>query len=510
MDFRTIPDIIEYNAQTYPNEEAVIFEDKRATFGELKNRVSKRANVLLQAGVTPGDHVAILSINSMEFVETFLAVWSIGAVSIPVNWRLSAEELIYVVNHCQATFLIFQEQFTDTIEQITPSLTFVRKYLSFEPSSVPDVFDMSAALENASEEPMSVQVKSDDTLIILYTSGTTGRPKGVVASHLNYIKSCEAFREAIGSVLLERPKTLFSGPFFHAGGMLNMLLCFFFSSPQVIMKKFDADQFLSWIETEKVERIQGVASLYNMLLQSPNLKQFDLSSVRMVGSGAERMADETRNRFEEVFPGAKIFEGYGMTETCGFTTARAGEEMADKLTSVGKIIGEIELRILDRKGNDVESGHTGEILVRGPMIMKEYYNDPEKTAQAIQNGWLFTGDIGMLDEDGYLYVMERKNDMIKTGGENVYPKEVENVLYQHPKIVEAAVFGLPDKIWGQKICAAVVLEKDSQSTKEELIDFCKERLASFKKPKEVFFLDTLTRTFSGKIKRSELRKQFSI
>ena len=198
-----------------------------------------------------------------------------------------------------------------------------------------------------------------------------------------------------------------------------------------------------------------------------------------------------------------------MTETCACTSARLSDVTEAQKASVGRPCKEIKVRIIDDKGNKLDPGHPGEILVHGPTNMQKYYNDPEKTSLAIRNGWLHTGDIGQLDEDGFLYILERKNDMIKTGGENIYPKEVENVLYQHPEVREAAVFGLPDKTWGQKICAAVVLKEGARTTEANIIAFCKTKLASFKKPKQVFFLDTLVRTASGKIKRSDLRDRYS-
>jgi fatty-acyl-CoA synthase len=508
MNFQTIPEIINYNARLFPTEDAVIFEDSRVTCDQLKKRVDQRANALLELGVSHGDHVASVSINSMEYVETMLAVWALGAVNVTINWRLSAEELIYVINQCQAKYLIFQDQFSNTIKEIKASLTHVQKYLVFEGSSFPGVIDFSSMIAKAPETESSATVKNSDIATIIYTSGTTGRPKGVVASHKNWIASCDAVRDAAGDYFEDHPKSLFSGPFFHSGGLMNMLICLYFSSPQVIMKKFTPVDFLNWIENEKINRIQGVASLYNMILQAPKLEQYNLSSVDFIGSGAERMADETRKRFGEIFPGAEIFESYAMTETCASTTFRYREGSYDKNTSVGKPKGDIEVRVADEKGSDLPPGTPGEVLVRGPNIMQGYYNDPEKTSQAIQNGWLYTGDLGQTDEDGFLYILERKNDMIKTGGENIYPKEVENAIYQHPEVVEAAVFGIPDDIWGQKVCAAVVLEKNAEVSEADIIDFCKSHVASFKKPKHVFFIDSLMRTPSGKIQRSALRDQF--
>lgn len=287
-----------------------------------------------------------------------------------------------------------------------------------------------------------------------------------------------------------------------------MLWCLFNASPQVVLKKFDPKDVLDWIEKEKVNRLMSPATLYNMIVQVPDIEHYDLSSVYWLGHGAERMADETRNRLAELFPRAGIFHPYGMTESCAVITARPVEYEEAKPASVGIPPLLMDMRVVDEQGQDVSPGVVGEIIARGPNIMKEYYRDPEQTAEALRQGWLYTSDLGWVDEDGFLYVVERKQEMIKTGGENIYPKEVEEVLYTHPKIAEAAVFGLPDEIWGQKVCAAVVLKKGEQMKFEEVIGFCKENLASFKKPKEVMFLEDLPRAASGKVKRSELRNMF--
>jgi acyl-CoA synthetase (AMP-forming)/AMP-acid ligase II len=246
-----------------------------------------------------------------------------------------------------------------------------------------------------------------------------------------------------------------------------------------------------------------------MLLQVPTIKNYDLSSVKFVASGSEMMPDETRNQLKKIFPGAGIVENYGMTETCAAISSRREIFTESKPYSVGFPLPFVKVRIVDNQGRDVVPGEAGEIIVSGPNIMKEYYKNPEQTAKAIRDGWLHTEDIGRFDEDGFLYIIERKHHMIISGGENIYPKEVEEILYKHPKIIEVAVFGLPDEIWGQKVCAAIVLKPGEQLSSEEVIEFCQENIASFKKPKVVYFVETLPKSPIGKILRSVLKKQFS-
>lgn len=503
------PAVIDSHAKQYPEAEAVIFKDVRVTFGQLRDRINRRSNALLHLGVKRGEHVATLSANCLELVELILAVWRIGAVLAPLNWRLSPDELIHMLNHCDAETLMFSSAFEETVRKITPSIKKVSKFLYTGEKCSAAYIDFEAVTRGQSTQMPRIQVNEDDVAAIIYTSGTTGKPKGVVHTHKNFLWQCVFLTLATKGLWKSRPKSLLSGPYFHVGGLLNLLWCFFNASPQVILKKFDPKDTLEWIEKEKVNRLHGVATLYNMILQVPEIDQYDLSSVYHLGSGAERMAAKTRQRLKALFPGADIFELYGMTESCGIITTRPLEHSEDKPLSVGVPTLLMEMRVVDKQGHDVAPGVVGEIIARSPIIMREYYNDLERTAEAIRDGWLYTSDLGYLDEDGFLYIVERKNDMIITGGENIYPQEVEGVLYTHSKIAEAAVFGLPDKIWGQNVCAAVVLEKGQKMTPEEIIGFCKQNLASFKKPKSIFFLDALPRAASGKVKRSELRKRLS-
>ena len=502
----TFPAILDYHAYKCPEREAVIFEDARITFSQLCDRVNQRSNSLLHLGVKKGEHVATLSPNCLELVELILALWRIGAVFVPLNWRLSPDELRYILNQSDAETLMFSGAFEETVRKITHSINKVKKFLYTGEKCPSEYIDFEAETRRQSTRRPLIHVNEDDLAAIIYTSGTTGRPKGVAHTHKNFLWQCVFLTLETPELWKSLPKSLLAGPYFHVGGLLNFLWCLFNASPQVILKKFDPRDMLEWIEKEKVNRLHGVATLYNMIIQVPDIDHYDLSTVYHLGSGAEKIRDEVRNRLKELFPGAGIFEVYGMTESCGIITTRSVEYTEDKPSSVGVPPLMMEMRVVDEHGRDLAPGVVGEIIGRSPIIMKEYYNDPERTAEALRDGWLYTNDLGWLDEEGFLYIVERKNDMIITGGENIYPKEVEEVLYTHPKITEAAVFGLPDKIWGQNVCAAVVLEKGEEMSPEEIIGFCKENLASFKKPKSVFFLEALPRAASGKVQRYKLRK----
>ncbi len=507
----TISSIVDLNADKFPDSEAVIFEDARATYVQLRDRSNQRANALIDLGVNRGDHVAVLATNCMELVETFLGIWRIGAVFVPLNFRSSPEELIYLFNHSESTIIIVLDKFEETVKRITPSLEKIKRILVIGRNPSRKLIDFERKARESDIKCPSVEVMEGDVATILYTAGTTGKPKGVVATHRNWIWACLALRliaDESEAWWTTNGKVLLSGPYFHAGGIINFLVSFFNRSPQVVLKQFNPVMALEMIAKERVNRIQGISTLYNMILRVPDIDRYDLSSIHTLGSGAETMPDETRNRLKKTFRKASIIEGYGMTESCGVITARHKQYTDLKPYSVGVTPLTIQVRVVDEGGNDVASNEIGEIIVRGPNMMKEYFKDPEKTTDALRGDWLWTHDLGRLDEEGFLYIIERKNDMIKTGGENVYPKEVEDVLYRHPKIAEAAVFGTRDPVWGQNVAAAVVLNKGEKMQAEEVIQFCKENLANFKKPKQVEFVDSLPRSPIGKILRNELRKIF--
>lgn len=505
----TLGSILDINAHNYPNREAFIFKETRITYSELYSIVSKRANALLNLGVNKGDHIGTLFFNCMEVVETILAIWRIGAVLVPLSFRLSPKELSYIIEHSDLSMVIFQDKFEEIIKEIKPLVSNVKRFLFSGNTPLKEFIDFDSESNKQSNQIQKLEVEEDDIATILYTAGTTGKPKGVVATHANWVWACVNYLVALskGDYLHDIGLTVF--PLFHAGALGNLCAMVWGGATSIFLEKFDPVRILEMIEKEKITRLGNPPTAYKMLLQVPNIKNYDLSSVKFVASGSEMMPDETRNQLKKIFPGAGIVENYGMTETCAGISSRREIFTESKPYSVGIPHPFVRVRVVDNQGRDVAPGEAGEIIVSGPNIMKEYYKNPEQTAKAIRDGWLHTEDIGRFDEDGFLYVIERKHHMIISGGENIYPKEVEEILYKHPKILEAAVFGLPDEIWGQKVCAAIVLKPGEQLSSEEVIEFCRENLASFKKPKVVYFVKTLPKNPIGKILRSVLKKQFS-
>ncbi|MBT4268999.1 MAG: long-chain-fatty-acid--CoA ligase [Deltaproteobacteria bacterium] len=492
-------------AHTYGGLEAIVIDEKRVTFAELDEAVNRRANALLELGVNRGDHVGTLFANCLEVVETIYAIVRIGAVVVPLNFRLSAEELVYIMDHADISTLVFQDDFEDVVREIQNSVTRVKTFLYSGQGESPDFENFEASTRGQSAEMPVIDVKENDIATIIYTSGTTGRPKGVVHTHKSWLWETANLGIVFGS-RFEKSLTVY--PLFHSAGIVGLFGSVFGANTAFMLKGFDPKLMLETIEKEGIEVLGNPPTAYKMLLMMPELKTTDVSSIRKLMSGSESIPDETRNQLKKAFPGAAIIENYGMTETCSGLTNRSGEFSDTKPMSVGRPLPHSMVRVVDEEGNDTAPEEVGEIICTGPNIMQGYYKDPEKTADAIRDGWLYTGDMGKLDSDGFLYIMERKNHMIISGGENIYPKEVEEVLYRHPKIQEAAVFGATDETYGQKVCTAIVTQPGEKLESEEVVDFCKENLASFKKPKAVYFVDALPKNIMGKILRSELQKQY--
>ena len=501
----TIANSLATNAHNYGQLEALVIDEHRVTYKKLNEAVSRRANTLMELGVEKGDHVGTLSANSLELVETIYALHRIGAVVVPLNIRLSSEELIYIMNHADLSALIFQSQFEEMVQDIKSSIE-VTSYFCIGNHVSSDFVDLETEVGKRTSQSPVVVIGEDDLATIIYTSGTTGRPKGVMATHKNWLWEMASVALALKSRF---ERTLTPYPLFHSGGFLNMYGAIFGANTMFMLKGFDPELMLKTIEKERIARLGCPPTVYKMLLQSSELQKTDVSSVRYLMSGSEVIPDEIRNQLKKAFPGAGIVENYGLTESCACLTSRSADFTDSKPLSIGRPLPNVKIRVVTESNEDAGPDVTGEIISQGPNTMKGYYKDPVKTADAIRDGWLYTGDLGYLDADGFVYIKERKNNMIISGGENIYPKEIEEILYRHPKIMEAAVFGLPDELWGEKVCAAVIAQTGEQLVAEEVIEFCKDNLASFKKPKVVHFVDTLPKNQTGKIMRTELKKQFS-
>jgi fatty-acyl-CoA synthase len=501
----TLPYLLKRAASKYPKREAIVSEAGRWSYEQWEKNANRRAWALAKRGIKKGDHVATIFLNGNEVLETFFALSNLGAVIVPLNVRLSGKELHYIVEHSDATALILSHEFEPVIREIKGDLPRVEQYFMSGGDVQEDMVDFEQICQGESEEELGVEVEEDDIACILYTAGTTGRPKGVLLSHKNCMWASVNIITNID--LQPEYRVLLVFPLYHAAAFIILVSNLFLGCTQVTLRAFDPKRVMALIEEEKINRMTSPPTVWNFILQLPDLDKYDTSSVRSLSSGAESMPLETKKKLLKHFPNAALGETYGMTETAGTITTLHPKDVLTKMASVGKPFVNVEIRLVDDEGNDVPVGEVGEILARGPNVMAGYYKDPEATSETLRGGWLHTGDLGRLDEEGFLYIVDRKKDMIITGGENVYPREIEEVLYGHPKILEAAVIGLPDPDWGERIHAVVALKEGESLSEQEVIDYCKRYIASFKKPKSVEFVDRLPRSPAGKVLKRILRKR---
>jgi len=501
-------------ARKTPNAEAFVFKDKRYTYSHLNEQVNRLANGLSELGIAKDDKVALLFNNCMEIVESYYALFKLGAVVVPLNFRLVAKELSYQLNNSESKAFIFAEEFKDTVDSMRPELGNVKSYICVSEKGVEGATNYEKLIQEYSAEEPLVLVSDNDPALIMYTAGTTGLPKGAVITHKNYMVGA-CFGNAMLRILPEPSqslsgsyRTLLALPVFHAAGTTTVLGNVFAGGTAIIAELRDPESLLQLIQDEKVNSLLIVPTMWIRILEHPNLSDFDLSSLVSANYGGAAMPLEIKKKLMETFPNIRWGEAFGQTEACG-TCMASHEDLLNKYGSVGRALPHLEIRIVDEDDNDVPVGEVGEILYRGPTVMREYYNNPEATAEAFRGDWFHSTDLVRQDEDGYIYVAGRKKDIITSGGENIYPEEIEGVLATHPKVLESAVIGVPDKMWGESIKAVVVPKAGELLSEEEVIEYCRQHLASFKKPKSVEFVEELPRNAAGKVLKFELRRQYA-
>ncbi|MCP4754834.1 MAG: long-chain-fatty-acid--CoA ligase [Proteobacteria bacterium] len=493
-------------ARKTPDREALVCRERRFTYRQYNERVNRLANGLQSLGVDKGDKVALLFTNSNEIAECFLAVCKLGAVVVPLNFRLIGRELVYQIRNSDSKVLIFGEQFQEMVNSIRDRLPEVKSYICAGHRNVAGTrnYEEFLGLHDTSE-PM-VPMFDDDPAFIMYTSGTTGQPKGAVLTHKNLILSALITSiEAPGS---PAERMLCITPLFHvaaAGSLIKMLLL---GGTTVVHDQFDPRRVLETIEKEKITYMFLVPAMWIMLLENEKIDGIDKSSLQRGLTGASVMPASIKKKVSEHFPKARLSDSFGQTEMSPVTAILRPEDFFRKQGSVGRPVMTIEARVVDESDNDVPQGQVGEIIYRGPTTMKEYYKNPEATAEAMRNGWFHSGDLVRIDEEGFIYVVDRSKDMIVSGGENIYAVEVEEVLYTHPSVLEAAVIGVPDPKWEEAVKAVVVLREGYQATEEEIIEHCRQNLAGYKKPKSVEFLEELPKNATGKVQKFILREKY--
>lgn len=494
--------VLARSAQRNADKTALVFEEIRLSYGALNELSDRLANALIGLGARRGKKIALLSRNSAEYIIAHFAVAKSGATLVPVNYLLAPRELEYVLGHSDTEILFFSAEFSDVVQALRPRLPRIERYIAIGPAH-PWSLSYEALLADGAPGDPDVKVSEDDEYTLMYTSGTTGKPKGVVSTHRARVEV--AIQGVIDYHMREEQITVLPLPLFHMGGLNTCFMSHMLSGATVIlMKKFDVEELLRTVAKERATFLFLAPSPMYSIIESPRLADFDHSSVRYWLYGGAPMPQEIFRKAAERLPHLRFIQGYGSTEA-GQLTVVGPEHHPQRAGTAGRACSLATVRVVDENERDVAVSEVGEIIARGPQIMKEYYKAPQETAEACRGGWFHTGDLARLEPDGFLTIVDRKTDMIISGSENIYPKEVEEVLYMHPAVQDAAVFGIPDDQWGESVCAAIVLKPGAVLTEHDAIRFCRENLASYKKPRVVKFLDALPRTSIGKIAKAELR-----
>ena len=508
-----LADMVRDRARTRGNAVVYEFEGRQTTFAEFDTRTNRVARALIALGVKPGARIAYLGKNSDLYFELLLGAMKANVVMAPVNWRLAGPEVAFIVDDCKAPVLFVGPEFIAQARNIKPQLPDLRHIITTE-GGAPEWPDFTAWRDAQSSDDPNVPISPKDIAIQLYTSGTTGKPKGAMLSHANFLNLVQSGNEA------EKPEwnrwstddvSLVAMPIFHIGGSGWGVMGLYHGARGVIAREFDPTKVLDFFEQSGITKLFMVPAAMQFVVRQPRARQVDFSRLKYMLYGASPIPAALLKECIEVF-GCGFVQMYGMTETTGTIVALPPEdhvEGLDRMRSAGKALPGVELAILDAAGNRLPPGEVGEIATRSGSNMAGYWNLPEATAKTLDgDGWLRTGDAGYMDQDGYLYIHDRIKDMIISGGENIYPAEVESAICDHPDVAEVAVVGVPDDKWGEAVKAIVVMKPGKKATPSDIIGFTRERIAGFKTPKTVDFIEALPRNASGKILRRHLRDPY--
>ena len=497
--------ILDWNRYRHETRTALIFEDQEWTYAQLDDEVNALAAGLLSIGLGEDDMLALVARNCPAYLITTLAVAKIGGVFLPLNTGLHQRELDYLLGHAGAVAVASEDEFFEAVSPICAGLSEVRHLLSLTATVPEGWIGYHQLLEAHAGARVKTVARSDDDLQrILYTSGTTSRPKGAMITHGNSNANMDAQVVELG--LTRDDRILNFAPLYHVGGLdIPGFGTWYVGATMILLRRFDARRILEVVSRERITGMVMVATMVHLIRKLEDRKDFDTNSVKWLifSQVPESLYHETR----EVFPKARLIEGYGMTETCNGVSYLDEAHMLSKTGSVGRPMPRVDIRVVDESGAPVPVGELGEIVMRGPTVGPGYWRDPVATAAAHRNGWFHSGDIGRFDEDGYLYVIDRLKDMIRSGGENIASSEIEETIYQHPAVYEAAVIGVPHPKWVETPKAFVVLHKGMELTADQLISHCRGHLASFKMPRYVEFMDELPRNPTGKVLKTVLKER---
>lgn len=499
-DFQNIPELLNARISATPHKVFLFSQSdgRRFTYLEFGDMVKRTASLLAGQGITKGDTVSLLMPNSVEYVIAYFACWQLGALAGPVNSLLKAEEVTYVVSNSDTKALLVNSEFLPLVNQVRDQLPGLKHVIIFD-----DVKESTDDVED--DTLLQTNIVADDEAIIIYTSGTTGKPKGCLLTHGNVIANARQISEWLGFGESDRLLTMM--PLFHMNAVsVTTMAALYAGGSSVVSPKFSASRFWQTVSDYNVTSFGSVATMLSMLLSTyPDgvPEGLQTGQLRFAMCGSAPVPAETIRRFEETF-NCLVIEGYGLSESTCRSTFNPPDTRR-RAGSCGLPIGN-EMRVVDEDDNEVEDGALGEIVLRGDNILKGYYKNPDATAVAFRNGWFHTGDIGYRDADGFYFIVDRKSDMIIRGGENIYPREIDEVLYQHPAVASAAVVGVPHELYGEEVAGFVVLREGSEASEAELIEFCKQHLADYKCPKTIRLVKDIPKGPTGKLLKRELAK----
>ena len=510
----SVANLLEKAADRWPDSPSVTYGEHTYTWVQTRERCQRLAFALTNLGVRAGERVAYLGYNSHWCFELFFASPMAGAVTVPVNFRLSQGEMIECVQDAEPKVLLVDRHHIEHARAIRRECPWLETLIYAGEGAAPDGFLSCEELLSSAEQRELQPSGNDDTLVIFYTGGTTGRSKGVMLTHINL------FTNALGGIplyrLVERETHLLAGPMFHTAAGSRVYTATMMGTHTVILAKFDVLETMQTVEKHCINTMQIVPTMLQLMLDHPRFSEFDLSSLRMITYGASPIPVALLERALTLLPTVSFAQSYGMTEASPVVTVLDGDDHSleaarlSRLESVGRAVFHNQVRIVNAERQALGVGEVGEIAVKGASIMKGYWRAPELTSAVLEDGWYYTGDSGYLDEDGYLFLVGRIKDMIVSGGENVYPIEIENILSRHPDIKECAVVGVPHETWGESVHAVVRLAVQAVGSESDIIDYCRERIAHYKCPTGVTFMEQpLPVSAVNKILKSELRKMIS-
>ncbi|HUW65542.1 MAG TPA: long-chain fatty acid--CoA ligase [Spirochaetia bacterium] len=498
-------ELADENYREFGEYPVVVFEEREYTNLQMLVYARKLANGLrgLGIGPGPGDRVVVLLLNCPEVLISYQGILRAGGIIVPVMFRLEAGEIAHILDNSGAAAIITGKDLVPKVDAARKDISSLRHIVIIEDDQVPGTVNFWPLIAASPDDPIPVDIKEDDLAVILYTAGTTGTPKGVMLLHRNLYSNAVS-SAAAGDPETRRGNGLCILPLAHSFGLTVMNIMYKYGNLTVMMRWFDIEEVFRLIEKYKVRGFAGVPAMFAMMLNSPAAGKYDLSSLKACASGSAPLPVEVLMAFEKKF-NCTVREGYGLSEAAPVVSTQFYNRVK-KPGSIGTPIDEVDVRIVDGNDRDLPVGEIGELIVRGPNISPGYYKLPGETAETFKNGWLYTGDMAKMDEDGCLYIVERKKDLVIRGGFNIYPRDIEEVLHKHPGVLDAAVIGVPDPVMGEEVEAFIVLREGCEAGEQELLAHCRQYLAKFKCPRRINFTSLIPRNAIGKILRKELRR----